>query len=364
MPLRPSSGSFLDDLYNQALSRIPRGTRLDHLAHAPGEAVGLVGEKLKATGQAAWEGIDPLVFSPKEAVHGARDFGRFLLEDDSPRSAVAPDNPFPNMMPRQAAPEAPKPVLPNLGQPAEPEPTKAAAPAADSFFNRPPRQASEPEYAGLRAGAYQGSPGFQSDGSIRDFVLNDQARQFLAGSAEGEGFLAQKRREMEEAVRGAPADPAERALRARMQTLAAEQMMPAGASPRMRHGVPGGLMEEYEQEHAGQLPTVGQVIRNDAQLSEIRTEQERDAAKLRGETERDIAVARATEEAKAASKFGALDKMADDEEAAQIAEVLASNAPDDRKAATIKNIQSETREKKERNRLLGLAPNSYVPPGG
>jgi hypothetical protein len=235
-------GALFDELYARTLGKVFKpGSRGDLIAQTgfdlaerapnpldfPGAVADAGVRNTQAIADGLREGFDYLRAVPGESRHPA--YAPVAAE----ASASGPANPFPNLRPDPGPPK-PKPILPNLGPQADAP--QATEETHDSFFAEAakPGRVSDPEYAGLRAGAFQASPGFVSDGSVASFLLNDQARRLLAGSAEGEGFLAEKRREMDQKVRGGSHDPAVRDLHARLLTTATERAMPAGSESSMQ----------------------------------------------------------------------------------------------------------------------------------
>jgi hypothetical protein len=312
------------------------GSRADRLLRAPGEALDIIDENT----------VDPTELPSLFAEYGAKgaqglargiESGlRYLSEDD--RGDPAPARPpGPLLAPPAAPAAAPAQPLPNLGSPA-PAP---AAPAPGPLLAPPaapagPGAPSPETMGGLLSRSYQG--GADPGGDLRDFVEdNDFHLSVLPGQ------IKFNRARDDQRVQDILAAQ-------KFRNLYAEGM-PAGESPRMRAsgGLFGDAMKDVQQDYATTLPTAGEEYKREANRQSL-------FDKYRGEMERDVAVARATEDAKAAGRYG--DDILDSEARAQIEEIEAmAGVPEARKRLAIQNVIKEANDEKRRLRELGLAPN-------
>jgi hypothetical protein len=317
------------------------GSRADRLLRAPGEALDFVDENT----------VDPTEVPSLFAEYGAKgahgvaqgiESGLRYLNEDDRGDRPAPHAPGPLLAPPAAPQAAPAPDFPNLGA----EPMKMpAGKQYPSLFNAPaaprapvPERPTAETMAGLAARAYQGPQDLGFGADTRDFLEdNDFHLSVLPGQ------IKFNRARDDQRVQDILAAQ-------KFRNLYAEGM-PAGESPRMRAsgGLFGDAMKDVQQDYATTLPTAGEEYKREANRQSL-------FDKYRGEMERDVAVARATEDAKAAGRYG--DDILDSEARAQIEEIEAmAGVPEARKRLAIQNVIKEANDEKRRLRELGLAPN-------
>jgi hypothetical protein len=311
-------GSLFDQLYNQTAGRVfKKGSRGDTLLQGGADLADRLPDPTDIPGAFA-----DAAMGGGQAVGDALTSGLKYLQAAPGEDAAVP--PFRNI---SAAAHAKGPVteqnVPSLFRP-EP-PAAAPAPAPESLLAQAaaPQRASvgDAEFAGLRAGEFKGGGGFTADGSIRDFVMNDQARQLLGQSIEGDSLLA-KAREGAMGPKGLDAD-----VESRKKLLLLERMMPAGSESGMQYRDPSrgarewtnaDQMNDFDKDGRGELGarTIGE-------------------AQALGDSQRaslfDMLAKERVATASTREKVGTVSDI-DREASAKLREIEASNDPPEKKA--------------------------------